>query len=160
VTDSVRQIRLAPAGNTGAHTSKPHWLGGLLIVIVAAPACADEFHVSPAGSDSSPGTKAEPFRTIQKAADVMAAGDTCYIRPGTYKQTVRPKRSGRKGKPIRFVAAERIIKGFTDGYKGKAPDIGAYEFGGENWRPGADWEDHPLQFPPVANPFVRHRPVR
>lgn len=121
MTDSVRQIRLAPAGNTGAHTSKPHWLGGLLIVIVAAPACAKEFHVSPSGSDSSPGAKAKPFRTIQKAADVMAAGDTCYIRAGTYRQTVCPKRSGRKGKPIRFVAAERhkVVLDGTEPVRGK-----------------------------------------
>ncbi len=31
------------------------------------------------------------------------------------------------------------IRGITDHYKGKAPDLGAYEQGGENWKPGVDW---------------------
>jgi hypothetical protein len=56
--------------------------------------------------DINPGTKAQPFRTIQKAADVMGPGDTCIIRGGTYRETVRPPRSGQPNNPIRFVAAE------------------------------------------------------
>ncbi len=32
-----------------------------------------------------------------------------------------------------------IVSGVTDGYTGSAPDIGAYEFGGTYWVPGADW---------------------
>jgi hypothetical protein len=42
-----------------------------------------------------------------------------------------------EGSPL--VDAGRTIEGITDGYKGKAPDIGAYEYGGENWKPGVDW---------------------
>jgi hypothetical protein len=34
-----------------------------------------------------------------------------------------------------------VIDGITDGYKGKAPDLGAYEFGGQRWVAGADWGD-------------------
>ncbi|WP_299245683.1 RICIN domain-containing protein [uncultured Aquimarina sp.] len=37
------------------------------------------------------------------------------------------------------VNAGRIISGITDGFVGAAPDAGAYEFGGENWVPGIDW---------------------
>jgi hypothetical protein len=32
-----------------------------------------------------------------------------------------------------------IIKGITDGFHGEAPDLGAYEYGGEIWIPGVDW---------------------
>ena len=32
------------------------------------------------------------------------------------------------------------IPGYTDGFSGEAPDIGAYEAGGERWVPGANWE--------------------
>ncbi len=35
------------------------------------------------------------------------------------------------------------IKGITDGFKGKAPDIGAYEYGGKYWIPGHDWGSPP-----------------
>lgn len=32
------------------------------------------------------------------------------------------------------------VPGITDGYLGAAPDVGAYEYGGEMWVPGPDWE--------------------
>jgi len=42
----------------------------------------------------------------------------------------RPK----KGSPL--IDAGQVIPGITDGFKGKAPDIGAYEYGAERWVPG------------------------
>lgn len=38
------------------------------------------------------------------------------------------------------IDAGRVIAGYTDGYKGTAPDAGAYEYGGNAWKPGPDWE--------------------
>ncbi len=38
-----------------------------------------------------------------------------------------------------LVDAGLAIDGFTDGYIGSAPDIGAYEHGGEYWIPGITW---------------------
>lgn len=89
---------------------------------------AAEFYVSLRGKDTNPGTLQKPFRTIQKAADMMHAGDTCYVREGTYRETVRPRNSGSEGKPIRFVAypGEKVtlcgtepIYGDWKVYKGK-----------------------------------------
>ena len=34
-----------------------------------------------------------------------------------------------------------ILPGFTDGFKGSAPDLGAYESGGKRWVAGADWKE-------------------
>jgi len=62
------------------------------------------YYVSTGGNDKNPGTREKPFRTIQKAADKMVAGDTCYVRNGLYRELVRPRRSGSKEKPIRFEA--------------------------------------------------------
>jgi hypothetical protein len=59
----------------------------------AATAQAAEFYVATTGSDSNPGTMAQPFATLQKGADVAAAGDTVYVRGGTYGITA-PKTSG------------------------------------------------------------------
>jgi hypothetical protein len=45
------------------------------------------------------------------------------------------------------------IPGITDGFAGAAPDIGAYERGGDYWVPGADWTEEggpPLQTPAEA----------
>ncbi len=75
----------------------------LLFVLSAAASAADYF-VSPTGDDANPGSLARPFRTIQKAADLMQPGDTCYVRGGTYRESVTLKRSGRPGAPIRFRA--------------------------------------------------------
>jgi hypothetical protein len=49
---------------------------------------AMDFYVSNRGSDANLGTLNEPFQTIQKAADTMISGDKCYIKGGTYRETV------------------------------------------------------------------------
>ena len=49
------------------------------------------------------------------------------------------KRDFRPQPGSRLVDAGKIVPGITDGYKGKAPDIGAYEYGARPWRPGATW---------------------
>ncbi|MBN1607253.1 MAG: hypothetical protein JW940_11515 [Polyangiaceae bacterium] len=51
------------------------------------PALGTDYYVAPTGSDSNPGTLDEPFATLQEGADVAAAGDTVYIRGGTYSIT-------------------------------------------------------------------------
>jgi len=50
--------------------------------------------VAPWGNDANPGTVEKPFRTVQKAADVVQAGKTVYIRDGTYHERVIIKSSG------------------------------------------------------------------
>jgi len=66
-----------------------------------------EYFVSPQGNDQNPGTKEEPFRHIQRCADIAQPGDICFVREGIYRETVRPKSSGRTGDPIRYVAYPR-----------------------------------------------------
>lgn len=63
------------------------------------------YYVSPAGSDSNPGSQSRPWRTIQKAADRLAAGDTVYIMAGTYSEQVSPQNSGSPGSPIVYAAS-------------------------------------------------------
>jgi parallel beta-helix repeat protein len=45
---------------------------------------AQEYYVANDGDNDNPGTIDEPWRTIQKAADTMVAGDIAYVRGGTY----------------------------------------------------------------------------
>jgi len=77
----------------------------ITILATMAPLAATEYAVAPDGDDANPGSAGKPFRTIQKAADVMKAGDTCRIAGGTYRETVIVKASGTSGRPVRFVAA-------------------------------------------------------
>ena len=53
-----------------------------------------------------------PFKTIAKAASVMSAGDVCYIREGTYHETITMNgKSGSEGSPIVFTRYknERVV---------------------------------------------------
>jgi hypothetical protein len=44
--------------------------------------------------DNGPGTSAKPFRTINKAAQVLQPGERVVIASGTYRECVRPARGG------------------------------------------------------------------
>ena len=46
------------------------------------------YYVAKTGSDSNPGTVAQPWLTIQKAANAVVAGDTVYVRSGTYNEQI------------------------------------------------------------------------
>jgi len=56
-----------------------------------ARAGAAEYYVAPTGSDSNAGTFAAPFATLQKANDQAQAGDTVWLRGGTYQNTKQIK---------------------------------------------------------------------
>jgi hypothetical protein len=73
-------------------------------VCLIANSHAGEYFVAVDGADNNRGSWRQPFRTIQKAADLMRPGDTCYVRGGVYRQVMSPKRSGTATKPIRFQA--------------------------------------------------------
>jgi len=60
-----------------------------------AAASSNTYYVATTGSDTTgDGTLGNPWRTIQQAATVAAAGDTVLIRGGTYRETVTPANSG------------------------------------------------------------------
>ena len=40
-----------------------------------------------------------------------------------------------------------VIPGIMDGYKGKAPDVGAYEYGKDKWQAGHDFDNPPSPLP-------------
>ncbi len=67
---------------------------------------ARNYHVSPEGNDNNSGTKLHPFQTIQRAATIMRAGDSCYIASGRYHESIQLTNSGTDTKPIRFIAAD------------------------------------------------------
>jgi hypothetical protein len=62
------------------------------------------YYVAPTGDDSNDGTAAHPWQTIQKAANTLIAGDTVYIRAGTYHERVTPQNSGSAGNVITYAA--------------------------------------------------------
>lgn len=78
---------------------------------------------------SSNRRRQEPFNG--KHGSNRAGGKAMLVDPD--RMDFRPKADS----PL--IDAGRIIEGITDGFVGKAPDIGAYERGGPRWIPGVDW---------------------
>ena len=58
------------------------------------------YYVATTGSDSNPGTSATPFQTVQRGVDVARAGDTVYVRAGTYTENIVMQYSGEPDNPI------------------------------------------------------------
>lgn len=67
-----------------------------------AHAAGNTYYVATNGNDNSSGSQSSPWKTIQKAANVARAGDTVYVRGGTYNERVVVKNSGSAGNYITF----------------------------------------------------------
>jgi hypothetical protein len=98
---------------------------------------AATYTVSTSGNNANIGTADKPWRTIQKAADTMGAGDIVIVQPGTYNESITTKKSGTAGKNIEFrangtvsVNKFSINKGHDyitiDGFRLSA-ELGSYE---------------------------------
>ncbi len=73
------------------------------------------YYLSPTGSDSNTGTIESPWWTIDKAWTVIVAGDTIYLRGGTYIYTDQIYLSGKSG------TAGNLINIWA--YPGESPKI-------------------------------------
>ncbi len=73
-------------------------------VVITSILYPTTYYVSPGGNDNDPGTDLNPWKTIQKAATTLVAGDTVYIKVGTYQERVIPQNSGSSGDYITYAA--------------------------------------------------------
>ncbi|MEI8043856.1 MAG: hypothetical protein WCL11_20770, partial [Verrucomicrobiota bacterium] len=81
------------------------WSNVVPPLVSSPPHTPVTYYVATNGNDANSGTNlASPFRNIQKAASLVQAGDTCYIRQGTYRETVTPFNSGTSNAPVTFAA--------------------------------------------------------
>jgi len=62
------------------------------------------YYVAKDGSDSYDGSEVHPWRTIQKAASTLVAGDHVYIKAGIYNEKVIPLNSGTPENYITYAA--------------------------------------------------------
>jgi len=74
-------------------------------------------YVSPSGSDSAPGTEAQPLRTVSRGLAAVQKGQTLYLRGGTYVENVTGEMSkGTSGAPIvvsNYPGERPVIKGLV-----------------------------------------------
>jgi hypothetical protein len=87
----------------------------IALTLFASTATARTFYVNAqTGNNANAGSRAAPWKTIQKAADSMGPGDTAMIAAGDYPGRVHVARSGAVGHPITYQAAGKVVmKGFT-----------------------------------------------
>lgn len=74
------------------------------VVFVTPLVYGDIYYVAPGGSDANPGTESQPWLTIQHAAETVVAGDTVYIKAGTYREHIELQNSGSPGHYIVYTA--------------------------------------------------------
>jgi len=71
---------------------------------------ATTYYVAKTGNDGNPGTEAEPWLTVGKSVKILAAGDTLWIKAGTYDEPLV-----NFGYNAGTAAAPIVIKGY-DGW--------------------------------------------
>jgi hypothetical protein len=80
--------------------------------IAATPEAVCDLYAAPWGRNGGRGTAEKPFRTAQRLADALRAGQVGCLRGGTYKESwdgyvLDLERSGKPGKPIRIQSVPR-----------------------------------------------------
>jgi hypothetical protein len=89
----------------------------VVALAAAVPLAAADYYVAPpasGGSDANPGTLAQPWATLQHAADTVGAGDRVTVRAGSYA-AFELTASGTEGAPIVFAATPgELVEIVTD----------------------------------------------
>lgn len=78
----------------------------ILLTLLPMVGHATTYYVSTSGNNANAGTSEDaPWRTIAFAVTTMVAGDTTYVRGGTYSESgVRFRRTGTQTSPIKLLA--------------------------------------------------------
>lgn len=81
------------------------WLAFLFTITIVSQAQAIEYYVDQGNSsanDQNTGTVSSPWKTITKANQTLTAGDTVYIKAGTYNSYIAPAKSGTSSMRITY----------------------------------------------------------
>ncbi len=85
------------------------------IIISSCNISGKEYHVSPMGSDSNPGTADQPLQSVTAAAKLAQPGDVITVHEGVYRERINPTTGGTSDQErITYQAAEGemvVIKG-------------------------------------------------
>jgi parallel beta-helix repeat protein len=140
---SRQTLATTPLGSSGASVLLVV-VAGILILLLSTTTAAIEpdanasngtrvYYVAEDGVDSSSGSRAAPFRTLQHAADRVHAGDVVRVRPGTYAgMNFYRGAGGTSERPIRFEAEPGVVIN-------SAATAGPNADSGINLEPGRGW---------------------
>jgi hypothetical protein len=90
---------------------------------------SSRLYVASDGSDAAPGTRAAPFRSIQRAADAAEPGDTVVVRPGHYRGGARLVSLTRGGRPDAWITFQSEISWQAVLEGGEGQSLVAWYFG-------------------------------
>lgn len=103
----------------------------ILLVLTSIVLQAKEYHVSVNGNDKNDGSSANPFKTVNFAAQLAVSGDVITVHSGTYREWVNPARGGESD-------SKRIIYQAAKGEKvvitGSEPVKGWEKVSGDIWK--------------------------
>jgi hypothetical protein len=99
----------------------------LMALFLSSHVFATDIYVAKNGDDANAGTIESPYKTISKAASIAVAGNTVFIREGTYEETLTPANSGVAGMPIIFQSypGEKVIISAMEALSGWVNDSGS-----------------------------------
>jgi parallel beta-helix repeat protein len=99
-------VALLGVGRPSAHISASTEPGELASGLPSPlnPSRGRVFYVSRTGSDSNPGMRKRPWRTIQTALKRLKQGQTALVRHGTYSEDLIMSRAGTASAPITLAA--------------------------------------------------------
>lgn len=104
----------------------------LISICMVSRMLGADYFVSPTGSNLDDGSFDHPWRTLQFAADHVAAGDSVTVMPGTYAERVVVQVSGLEGQPIIF-RAQTTGTAILDGSSVMLPEWGGlFEISGQS----------------------------
>jgi hypothetical protein len=138
-SDTKVVVHLGPAAASG--TLRVNTTAGASNAVLFTVRAGNIYFVSTAGDDGNNGSFATPWRTIPKAKDTIAAGDTAYIMNGVsqieednFGAALSIETSGAPGSPKALVAypgATATVGSLTPGRVGiRVPNLGL---------PASDW---------------------
>jgi hypothetical protein len=116
-----------------------------LCALLASCTGAENLYVATTGSDTNPGTQAEPLLTIARADALARPGYTIHVAPGTYEVAapephsvgIRTNQSGTAAARIKFVSTDKwgakiVVSGTGIAWnsKGSYVDIDGFDISG------------------------------
>jgi len=89
-------------------------IAAVVLLVCAGSTEARTWHVDALATGEQTGDEAAPFATINQAAALAEPGDTVLVRPGVYREWVRPRRGGTAEAPVVYRSAQRhaaVVRG-------------------------------------------------
>jgi hypothetical protein len=105
--NSAEGAEPAVASGAAAPSGAPEAQGGTRLLATVTTSVARNYYVATNGSDSNPGTQAQPFRTIARASKAAVPNTNIFVAPGSYSGSFQTTVSGNASGRIYYVSTKK-----------------------------------------------------